>query len=151
MHIYYQSSHNDQSRKTTYISSNFGVPDEYHLKKSLTRIAIQDRVRFLSYMGARGELQVIGTSFQPLLEMVLSLPLCHANFGNATTASENWRTRNHTVAEHRRATKRAVLQELVQSVDERYIIHPDQLLAKFTCEEVSTYYFYYYNISRIVL
>ncbi len=95
---------------------------------------------------------MIGTSLQPLLEMVLSLPLSHANGDNATTASQNRRARNHTVAERRRATERAVLQQLVQTIDERNITDPDQLITKFTCEEVSIcYYCYYYNISRLVL
>ncbi len=101
-------------------------------------------------MRARGELRMIGTSLQPLLETVLSLPLSHANGENAATASENRRARNHTVAERRRATKRAVLQQLVQTIEERNITDPDQLLTKFTCEEVSISY-YYYNISRLVL
>ncbi len=148
MHIYYQSSHNNQSQKTNYIFRNFGVPEAYRLKTSLTRIAIQDRVRFLSYMRAHGELQIIGTSLQAFLEMVLSLPLCHANGDNAKTAPENRRARNNTVAERRRATIRAVLQELVKTIDGRNITDPDQLLTKFTCEQVNICHIYYYNISR---
>ncbi len=93
---------------------------------------------------------MIGTSLQPLLEMVLSLSLSHANGDIAITASENRWARNHTVAERRRATKRSVLQQLVQTVDERNITDPDQLIIKITCEEVSIcYYCYYYN--RLVL
>ncbi len=57
MHIYYQSSHNNQSRKTTYIINNFGVPEAYRLRTALTRIAIQDRVRFLSYVVVHDSIQ----------------------------------------------------------------------------------------------
>ncbi len=92
MHIYYQSSHNNPSRKMTHIFNNFGVPEEYRIRTSLTRITIQDRVRFLSYMRARGELRMIGTSLQPLLEMVLSLPL---PMPTATMRPQRRRTGGH--------------------------------------------------------
>ncbi len=40
----------------------------------------------------------------------------------------------------------------VQTIEERNITDPDQLITKFTCEEVSIcYYCYYYYISRFFL
>ncbi len=99
-------------------------------------------------MRARGPLQIIGTSLQALLQLVLSLPPVHVNGDGPTTASENRRTHNNTVGERKRATKRAVLQELVHTINDRDITRIDQLLTKFTYEEVSICYYYYSNISR---
>ncbi len=87
-------------------------------------------------MRARGPLKIIGTSLQALLQLVLSLPLVHANSDGPTTASENRRTRKNTAGERKRATKSSVPQELVQTINDHDITRADQLLTNLTYEEV---------------
>ncbi len=95
-------------------------------------------------MRARGPLQIIGTSLQAPCCWCSPSPLSMPTVTVTVTASENGRTRNNTVGERKRATKRAVLQALVQTINDRNITDADQLLTKFNCE-VSICYYYYYN------